>query len=133
MQNIIIASGPVIVENNKVLLVKHGDSFYKFCGGKTEKTENLFRAAKREAKEELGITIKAINNIPFITYSKKEIDKKEFDIILVHYLCEIVGKNYQIIPGKDIKEYAWIDINELYKYELATNIIPALKHFNFIK
>jgi len=35
MLKIIIASGPVIVENNKVLLNQHGDTdFWKFCGGK---------------------------------------------------------------------------------------------------
>jgi len=132
MQNIIIASGPVIVENNKVLLVKHNDDFYKFCGGKTEKTENLLKAAKREAKEELGIKIEAVNNIPFIMYSKKEINKKEFDVILVHYLSKIID-NKEIKPGKDITEYIWLDLDRLENYNLAPNIIPALKHFNFIK
>jgi len=35
MPKIIIASGPVIVENNKVLLNQHGDTeFWKFCGGR---------------------------------------------------------------------------------------------------
>ena len=33
MPKIIIVSGPVIIENNKVLLNKHGeDNFWKFCG-----------------------------------------------------------------------------------------------------
>lgn len=37
MPKIIIASGPVIVENNKVLLNQHGDTeFWKFCGGQVE-------------------------------------------------------------------------------------------------
>jgi 8-oxo-dGTP pyrophosphatase MutT (NUDIX family) len=40
MKNIIIASGPVIVENYKVLLNQHGDdSFWKFCGGRVEEGE----------------------------------------------------------------------------------------------
>ena len=37
MKRIIVASGPVIVENNKVLLNQHGDdNFWKFCGGKCQ-------------------------------------------------------------------------------------------------
>ncbi len=46
---IIIASGPVIVENSKVLLNQHGDTdFWKFCGGKVENYEaDLMESAKR--------------------------------------------------------------------------------------
>ena len=58
MTKIIIASGPVIVENGKVLLNKHGeDVFWKFCGGKVEDyNTNLADNARREVKEEMGIT-----------------------------------------------------------------------------
>lgn len=130
MQRIIIASGPVIVENNKALLVKHKDSFFKFCGGTVEKMENFIKSAQREAKEELNIKIALLDNNPFIMYSKKEIGGIDYDVILVHYLAKRIG---DIKPGSDIKEWAWIDIEKLDQYELAPNIIPALKHFNFKK
>jgi len=67
MSNIIVASGPVIVENNKVLLNKHGeDSFWKFCGGRVEEGEfNLKNAAKREVKEEMGLDVEILNDSPF--------------------------------------------------------------------
>ena len=54
MAKIIIASGPVIVENGKVLLNKHGeDVFWKFCGGKVEDFEvGLIENAKKEVKED---------------------------------------------------------------------------------
>ncbi len=68
MPKIIIASGPVIIENNKVLLNKHGDdNFWKFPGGKVENFDfkdwnnSLEEAAKREVKEEMGIGVKIIN------------------------------------------------------------------------
>lgn len=53
MTKIIIASGPVIVENGKVLLNKHGDTaFWKFCGGRVEDFEtDLISNARREVKE----------------------------------------------------------------------------------
>ena len=59
MQKIIIASGPVIIENKQVLLNKHGDTpFWKFCGGRVEDFDvDLIECAKREVKEEMGIDI----------------------------------------------------------------------------
>ena len=60
--NYIIASGPVIIEKNKVLLNQHGeDSFWKFIGGRIEdadfedETNSLEITCKRKVKEEMGI------------------------------------------------------------------------------
>lgn len=131
MLQIIIASGPVIVENNKVLLNKHGDTtFWKFCGGRVEDYEtDLIENAKREVKEEMGIEIKILNEDPFITFTRKETPEGKIDIILVHFLAERIGEVQQ---GVDIREWDWHDVNNLPE-DLGPNILPALKHFNFIK
>lgn len=132
---IIIASGPVIVENGKVLLNKHGDTtFWKFCGGKAEDMEHrLFEHAQREVKEEMGLEIELIDKKPFLLHTEKTKNGDASDVILVHYLAKRIG---EIVPGTDIREWRWIPIEEIieleYTGELAPNIIPALKHFNFI-
>ncbi|MFH1822262.1 MAG: NUDIX hydrolase [Patescibacteria group bacterium] len=130
MKKIIIASGPVIAENNKVLLNKHGDTpFWKFCGGRVEDYEtDLMENAKREVKEEMGIEIKILDENPFITFTRKDTTEGVIDIILVHFLAERIG---EIKPGEDIREWQWHDLNNL-PSDLGPNIIPALKHFNFI-
>lgn len=126
---IIIASGPVIVANNKVLLNQHGDTeFWKFCGGKLEDNETLLETAKREIKEEMDLEIKIINPEPFFFYTQKQSDEGLKDVILVHYLAEKIG---EIKPGEDIREWQWFEINNL-PANLAPNIIPTLKHFGFI-
>jgi len=131
MPKIIIASGPVIVENNKVLLNKHGDTpFWKFCGGRVEDYEtNLIDNARREVKEEMGIDIKIIEEEPFFTFTRKEKDGVIIDIILVHFLAKRVG---EIKPGEDILKWDWLDIDNLPE-DLGPNIIPTLKHFKFLK
>ncbi len=131
MTKIIIASGPVIVEDNKVLLNKHNDSFWKFCGGKLETLEEgLFEGAQREAREEMGIDIEKIKDEPYLMYTPKPEEKEKIDVILVHFLCKRIG---EIKPGADIEEWAWIDIDDLKNYDdLAPNIIPTLKHFKFL-
>jgi 8-oxo-dGTP pyrophosphatase MutT (NUDIX family) len=131
MNKIIIVSGLVIVENNKVLLNQHGDTdFWKFCGGKVENDDiSLIETAKRESKEELGIDVEVVDSEPFFTYSKKETSEGVHDVILVHFLAKRSGS---IVYGADIREWEWLDINSLPK-NIAPNIIPALKHFKFIK
>lgn len=131
MSKIIIASGPVIVENNKVLLNQHGDdNFWKFCGGRIEDCgENLQSAARREVKEEMGLDIEITNQEPFILHTSKSSVDGISDVILVHYLAKKMG---EIKPGADIREWQWFDIAKLPE-NLAPNIIPTLKHFGFIK
>jgi len=132
MAKIIIASGPVIVENNQVLLNQHGDTtFWKFCGGRVEDFDtNLEDNARREVKEEMGIEIDIIENQPFLMYTEKtDASGQKIDVILVHYLAKRIG---EIKPGADIREWQWLDINSL-PDNLAPNIAPTLKHFKFIK
>jgi ADP-ribose pyrophosphatase YjhB (NUDIX family) len=124
---IILAAGPVIVENGHVLLNKHGDtSFYKFCGGRVESFDfSLFENAQREVKEEMGFEIEILNYRPLIMYSQKD---GSIDVILVHYLAKRLGG---VKPGEDIREWGWFDVNNL-PADLAPNIIPALKHYKII-
>lgn len=129
MSKIIIASGPVIVENGKVLLNQHGDTdFWKFCGGQVRENESLIETASRRVNEEMGIEIEITNDNPFITYAKKETLDGAFDVILVHYLASRIG---EIKPGVEVREWNWFDVNNLPE-NLAPNILPALKHFEFI-
>lgn len=132
MPKIIVASGPVIVENGKVLLNQHGDTeFWKFCGGKVEDFESdLVDNARREVKEEMGIDIEVLDKNPFLVYTTKETPEGKADVILVHYLAKRAG---EIEPGADIREWKWIPLADLPKENLAPNILPALRHFGFIK
>lgn len=131
MAQIIIASGPVIVKDNKVLLNQHGDTnFWKFCGGRVEDYEtSLADNAKREVKEEMGIDVEILDDAPFVTYASKETQGGKADIILVHFLAKRIG---EIKPGEDIREWNWFDLDSLPE-NVGPNIVPALQHFGFIK
>ncbi len=131
-KKLIIVSGPVILKDEKVLLdISSGDDFWKFCGGKVKQEETLLEGAQRRAKEELNIDIEIINNTPFLLYINKTIGDKKVDVILSHYLAKI--KYGEVVLGEGVKEYKWIPISELDNYKIGPNIIPALKHFGFMK
>ena len=129
---IMIASGPVIVEDNKVLLnISSDDAFWKFCGGKTKEDEDLQETAHRRAKEEMGIEIEILDENPFILHTTKILeDGEKIDVILVHYLAKRIG---EITPGDDIGEWKWIPLAELEAEDLAPNIMPVLDYFGFIE
>ncbi|MEI7621635.1 MAG: NUDIX domain-containing protein [Candidatus Moraniibacteriota bacterium] len=132
MRKLIIASGPVIVEDNKVLLDQHGDTpFWKFCGGRVENFEtDLIETAKQKAKTEMGIEIEIENQTPFLLHTLKQTPEGNFDVILVHYRAKRIG---EIKPGADIRQWKWIPLKDLAKEDLAPNILPTLKHFGFVK
>lgn len=134
MENIIIASGPVIIENGKVLLNRHGDSpqaqmVWKFVGGKVEiddyknSKDILKDACKREVKEEMGINIEIIAPLKPILAERPE--KAGSYVVLIHYLANRIG---EIKPGADIVEWNWFDIDKLPK-NCAPNIKPVIEDY----
>lgn len=130
MDRLLVASGPVIVENNKVLLDRdYKEDLWKFCGGRIKEAESLVDTAKRRSKEELGIEIEILNENPFFTYAIKETPEGKSDVILVHFLAKRIG---EIKPGEDIRKWGWFDLDNLPE-NIGPNITPALKHFGFIK
>jgi len=126
-----IASGPVIVEDGKVLLDEHGDTdFWKFCGGEVQDFKaSLIENARTRTIEEIGVEIEILNNTPFIYYTTKESEYGDIDYLVVHFLAKRVG---EIVPGKDIREWAWIPLEELSNHKLAPSIVPALKYFGYL-
>jgi 8-oxo-dGTP pyrophosphatase MutT (NUDIX family) len=131
MAKIIIASGPVIVEEGKVLLDQHGDTpFWKFPGGRVDNyEETLIETAQQRVKEEMGIEIEILDPVPFLMYTPKETSEGNIDVLLVHYLAKRIG---EIVPGDDIRRWEWIDVQNL-PNNLGLNITPTLRHFGFLK
>lgn len=131
---IIVASGPVIVEDNKVLLNRHGDNkkqqkYWKFPGGRiknfdfTNEMNSLEETCKREVKEEMGVDIEILSAIKPMMI--KTADRENTIAILIHYLAKRIG---EIAPGKDIVEWKWFDINNLAK-NCAINIKPVIEEY----
>lgn len=122
----IIASGPVIIENGKILLNKekkeHGSTVWMIPGGQVEDFSiSLEETCRREVKEELGIDIKIIR--PLRTLIQRRPQAEDKLVILVHYLAERIG---EIKPGQETIEWAWHDINNL-PYDCAENVKEIVK------
>lgn len=123
--NSIIASGPVIIEDNKVLLNREqkeaGVTFWMFPGGEVEDFDNsLEQACQREVGEEMGIKVEIIKPLrPIMLQSEERI------IILIHFLAKRIG---EVKPGANIVEWAWHDINSLPE-NCAPNVFEIIKNY----
>ena len=128
--SIIVASGPVIIENNKVLLNQSGeDDFWKFCGGGVADYEvNLKDTARRRVKEEMGLEIEILEETPFFFYTEKNAEKTS--VVLVHFLAKRLG---EVQSREGVRAWRWFGVEDLSGGKLAPNILPVLDYFNFGK
>lgn len=117
----IVVSGPVIIENNKVLLIKDfKDDFWKFPGGRVNGAESEVAACRREAREELGIGLEILQKLKTLTIAKS--GDPRIQVELIHYLARRKG---DVRPGQEVKEWHWFGLNEL-PSDAAPNIAPII-------
>ena len=116
----------LIKKDDKVLIANRatGDENtlgkWEFPGGKVEINESEECAIEREIKEEFDMDIKAqkfiINNV--CEYPTRTIDLRLYE-------CEYVSGEFKL---HDHFEYAWVDIDKLFDYDLAKADIPLAKY-----
>ncbi len=116
-----IGSGCVIVKDNKVLLVrgKGGDKF-KFPGGHITDDENFKQTAIREVQEETSLNVKIYGDPYFYLFKLDE----ETDILLIHYLAEIISGEPKATT--EIEEIKWFDMD---KIESTFDNVPLTLEF----
>lgn len=122
----IIASGPVIIEHGKLLVIKDKkDDFYKIPGGTREGKESLENTCLREFEEETGLKCKIIKKLSTMKLDKNPTTNEKMNIELNHYQCKLITpvSNYNSFEynGHKVK---WINVDKLLNgdYSIAPNI-----------
>ena len=111
----IVASGPVIIEDGKLLVSKDNkDDFYKLIGGTVKEGESLEEGCIRKAKEACGAEIEIIKPlIPNILWENPT-TKEKMAIVLINFLAELKNKE-DIKPIPPEQELKWISIEDIKK------------------
>lgn len=132
-QNVKLGVRAVIIQDNKILMVKHlenNQEFYIFPGGGLEKNESIFGTAEREVKEETNVQVKAEKLIYYRKFVGPESYGAEFYI-----LCSLVNKTDEISLGIDPEKSEpvlvgteWVEIKKMsdfvwYPEELRTILV----------
>lgn len=111
----IIVSGPVIIEDNKLLVNKDDkDNFYKLPGGRVEQGETLEETCHREILEENNSKIKIIKPLhPKVLWENPQ-TKEKMAIILISYQAKLLNKE-EIKPIPPTQEIRWLDLKKIDK------------------
>lgn len=119
-------SGNLIVEDGKILLLyRDEEDHWEVPGGKFEPQESPTEAAKREAKEEIGVEVELEK--PF--YSGEF--QHDGEVYLWHgYISKIRDGKPSIQEKEKFSSMKWFAGDELDELDLAPNlqmILPALR------
>jgi len=119
----IVASGHVIIEDGKLLVIKDNkDDFYKIPGGTAEEGETLEQTCMREVKEETNADIEIIKPLSTMIIHKNPTTKEEMEISLYHHKVKV--KNLDKLKAGEGHEMKWLNIEDIKagKYDVAPNI-----------
>jgi len=121
----------VIIRDYKILIVRRSKEMrlagkWEFPGGKLDAGETAEKSIVREIKEELliDIEISLVLEPSFYSYPRG-------DIKLFPFVCHILKNQEPQLTEHDAM--AWVNLQELYKYELAPADIPILKQLATIE
>jgi len=122
MEKFIVVSGPVIIEDGKLLVIKDDkDEFYKLPGGTVKKGEELEEACIRKAREEINAEIEIIKPLfPKVLYENPQ-TKEPMTIMLINYLAKLKNKN-DIKVVEPVKDFKWVKVDNIMKEDVSPNV-----------
>ena len=101
--------GTIIIDDDKVLIIKQKQGFYGFPKGHMEKNETEVKTAIRETKEETNIDVLVDETK---RYSLNYVIDNKIDKEVVYYLAKPLNKNI-IKQESEINDTLWVDIDKV--------------------
>ncbi len=124
--------GTIIIDDDKVLIIKQKQGFYGFPKGHMEKNETEVETAIRETKEETNIDV-LIDETK--RYSLNYVIDNKIDKEVVYYLAKPLNKNI-IKQESEINDILWVDIDKVIDIltfdnlkELWKKVLKEIKKF----
>lgn len=132
----------ILQKKNKILLLKrfntgHKDGFYSFPAGHLEKNESIVEAAIREAKEEVGVTLRE-KDLQFVhVLHNCYKDEQDNPYLNFYFLVQKWKGEILNMEPKKCDELLWCDMEKLPKNTIGyisetVNKISSKKFFNEI-
>lgn len=115
----------IVFDNGKVWLRKNERNEWELPGGKLDQGEQPEQTAVREMREELGFATEVVDIIQSYLYTIKSSNDESRGVLVVSYLCKIVGKTGDFeIDGEagkaqfqdfSVEEVSKLNMPEFYK------------------
>jgi ADP-ribose pyrophosphatase YjhB (NUDIX family) len=125
----LVGVGAVIVQDNRVLLVRRGQApllgEWSLPGGALECGETLRNATIREAREETGLVVEIAELLGvYERVIRGEEGRVRYHYVLVDFLCRAVAGNLK--AGSDAADVRWFESAELDGLNLSRDTLDVI-------
>jgi len=128
----IVAVGAVILDGDRVLLVKRGQEPLKgewsLPGGAVEIGETLQAALVREVREETCLDIEVGPVVEVLDSIRRDADgRTEYHYIIIDYRCRVSDKGAAAACGSDAADVRWVPVPDLASYRVTNPAIAVIR------
>jgi 8-oxo-dGTP pyrophosphatase MutT (NUDIX family) len=121
--------GLYIIYGNEIAIVKSPKwKGWRVPGGHVDYGEDILHAARREAKEELGIDVAPLGMLNIAqSIRPADLNGKTRHFIFFEILCQAKGKEVTI-DNREISECRWVPLDkaeELFESDISKKVIRA--------
>lgn len=126
----LVGVGTIIIERDRVLLVKRGHAplqgEWSIPGGVLEVGETLREAAVREALEETGLTVEPGDLLGVYDRILRDADERTlYHYVLIDFLCRRIEGEAE--PSGDAMEARWFTWQEIERLELPEDTEAVIR------
>ena len=126
----LIGIGSIIIEDNRVVLVKRAhppiQGQWSIPGGVLEVGELIRDAAVREAREETGLIVEPGELLGVFDRILHDADKRvQYHYVLIDFLCRRLGG--ELLAASDAADVRWFEPEELPALNLAEDTLEVIQ------
>ena len=129
----IVAVGAVILDGDRVLLVKRGQEPLKgewsLPGGAVESGETLAAALAREVREETCLEVEVGPVVEVLDSVRHDAEGRvEYHYIIIDYACRVLPGNSNVaVCGSDAADVDWARVADLERYRVTPTAIAVIR------
>jgi 8-oxo-dGTP diphosphatase len=126
----IVSVGAVVIDGDRVLLVKRGQEPLKGAwslpGGVVEIGETLHAALIREVREETGLDVEVGAVVEVFDRVSRDADERvEYHYVIVDYVCRVAGGS--LACASDAEDARWVSRGDLAQYNLTATAAAVVQ------